>query len=141
MNAGDVARQAKQAAEAAAHLTTGKKNEVLAVLAGLLDERRQFLFGENEKDIEAARGDLLPEAFIERLKVDGKVVDEMAAGLRDVAALPDPVGEIVKTWRRPNGLLVVRMRIPIGAIAIIYESRPNVTIDAFALCMKSGKLW
>ena len=64
----------------------------------------------------------------------------MAAGLRDVRQLPDPVGEIVKTWRRPNGLLVGRMRIPIGVIAIIYESRPNVTVDAFALCLKSGNV-
>ena len=70
--------------------------------------------------------------------MDAKTVDEMAAGLRDVAGLTDPVGEIVRTWRRPSGLLVGRMRIPIGVIAIIYESRPNVTVDAFALCLKSG---
>jgi glutamate-5-semialdehyde dehydrogenase len=72
--------------------------------------------------------------------MDAKVVDEMAAGLRDVIELPDPVGEIVKMWQRPSGLRVGRMRIPIGVIAIIYESRPNVTVDAFALCLKSGNV-
>ena len=82
----------------------------------------------------------MPASLIERLKLDAKVVDEMAAGLRDVIQLPDPVGEIVKTWRRPSGLLVGRMRIPIGVIAIIYESRPNVTVDAFSLCLKSGNV-
>ena len=82
----------------------------------------------------------MPASLVERLRLDAKVIDEMAAGLRDVMQLPDPVGEIVKTWRRPSGLLVGRMRIPIGVIAIIYESRPNVTVDAFALCLKSGNV-
>ena len=82
----------------------------------------------------------MPASLVERLKIDGKIIDEMAAGLRDVRQLPDPVGEIVKTWKRPNDLLVGRMRIPIGVIAIIYESRPNVTVDAFSLCLKSGNV-
>jgi glutamate-5-semialdehyde dehydrogenase len=140
MNPIDVAREARGATDAAAHLTAETKNRVLATLEGLLYERRDFLVEENRKDLEKARSELMPASLIDRLKLDEKVVDEMAAGLRDVIQLPDPVGEIVKTWTRPSGLLVGRMRIPVGVIAIIYESRPNVTVDAFALCLKSGNV-
>jgi glutamate-5-semialdehyde dehydrogenase len=138
MNAIEVAKRAHGAADTAAHLSTEKKNLILRTLEGLLRERQELLFEENGKDIEKARSELLPASLIERLKIDAKVVDEMAAGLRDVTELPDPVGEIVKMWKRPSGLRVGRMRIPIGVIAIIFESRPNVTVDAFALCLKSG---
>ena len=138
MKAEDIARAAKGASSNAALLSTDSKNEVLAVLASLIDEKRDFLFEENRKDLDKAHKEEMPASLVERLKVNAKVVDEMVAGLLDVRQLPDPVGEIVKTWRRPNGLLVGRMRIPIGVIAIIYESRPNVTIDAFSLCLKSG---
>jgi glutamate-5-semialdehyde dehydrogenase len=140
MKADDIARAARGASNIAAHLTTEKKNEVLERLEKLLRERREFLFAENEKDLDKAREDQMSPSLIERLKIGGKIVDEMAAGLRDVRQLADPVGEIVKTWKRPNELLVGRMRIPIGVIAIIYESRPNVTIDAFSLCLKSGNV-
>jgi glutamate-5-semialdehyde dehydrogenase len=140
MNAIDVAVKAHGAADSAAHLTTEEKNRVLGTLEELLHERQEFLFEENRKDIEKAESELLPASLIERLKMDAKVVSEMAAGLRDVIELPDPVGEIVKMWTRPSGLRVGRMRIPIGVIAIIYESRPNVTVDAFALCLKSGNV-
>ena len=140
MNAIEVAERAHGAADAAAHLATEEKNRILGTLEELLRERQEFLFEENRKDIEKARSELLPASLIERLKMDAKVVDEMAAGLRDVMGLPDPVGEIVKMWKRPSGLRVGRMRIPIGVIAIIYESRPNVTVDAFALCLKSGNV-
>ena len=140
MNAIEVAERAHGAADAAAHLATEAKNRVLGTLEELLRERQEFLFEENRKDIEKARSELLPASLIERLTMDAKVVDEMAAGLRDVMELPDPVGEIVKMWERPSGLRVGRMRIPIGVIAIIFESRPNVTVDAFALCLKSGNV-
>jgi len=140
MNAVEVAKRAHGAADAAAHLPTEEKNRILGTLEGLLRERQEFLFEENRKDIEKARSELLPASLIERLRMDAKVVDEMAAGLRDVMELPDPVGEIVKMWERPSGLRVGRMRIPIGVIAIIFESRPNVTVDAFALCLKSGNV-
>lgn len=140
MKAEDVARAAEGASNVAAHLSTDSKNEVLAALASLIDEKREFLFEENRKDIEQAQREDTPSALIERLKVNAKVVDEMIASLHDVRELADPVGEIVKTWKRPNGLLVGRMRIPIGVIAIIYESRPNVTIEAFSLCLKSGNV-
>ncbi len=140
MTAEKIAKTAKGAASSAAHLTTEKKNAVLANLEKLLYERQEFLVQENAKDIRKAESEQMPAALIERLKVNRKIIDEMAAGLRDVAQLPDPVGEITKMWKRPNGLTVGRMRIPIGVIAIIYESRPNVTIDAFALCLKSGNV-
>ena len=138
MRVEEIGDAAKRAAGAAARLTTEKKHEILATLEELLLARQEFLFQENRKDREKAEREQMPSSLIERLRVDAKVVGEMAAGLRDVVALPDPVGEIVKTWRRPSGLLVGRMRIPIGVIAIIFESRPNVTVDAFSLCLKSG---
>jgi glutamate-5-semialdehyde dehydrogenase len=140
MKADEIAKTARSAASIAAHLTTVKKNEVLERLEQLLRERKEFLFSESNKDLEKAEGEQMPKSLVDRLKIDGKIIEEMAAGLRDVRQLPDPVGDIVKTWKRPNGLLVGRMRIPIGVIAIIYESRPNVTVDAFALCLKSGNV-
>jgi glutamate-5-semialdehyde dehydrogenase len=140
MKAQEIAIAAKGAASIAAHLSVEKKNEVLQRLEGLLLERKEFLFAENEKDLEKARAEQMPAALVERLKINDKIVSEMAAGLLDVRQLADPVGEIVKTWKRPNDLLVGRMRIPIGVIAIIYESRPNVTVDAFSLCLKSGNV-
>lgn len=138
MKAEDIGKAAKAASNIVAHLSTDKKNEVLERLEGLLQERREFLFAENLKDLEKAKDEGMSGSLMERLKINGKIVDEMAAGLRDVRQLADPVGEIVKTWKRPNGLLVGRMRIPIGVITIIYESRPNVTVDTFSLCLKSG---
>ena len=131
---------AKAASSIAAHLTTEKKNEILEKLEALLLERREFLFEENQKDLAKAYDEQMPASLVERLKINDKIIDEMVSGLRDVRQLTDPVGEIVKTWKRPNGLLVGRMRIPIGVIAIIYESRPNVTVDAFSLCLKSGNV-
>ncbi len=140
MKAEDLARAARGAATHAAHLPTETKNAILSTLEGLICERQDFLFAENRKDIEQAEKEQMPASMVERLKINKKVIDEMAAGLRDVRQLPDPVGEIVRTWKRPNDLLVGRMRIPIGVIAIIYESRPNVTVDAFSLCLKSGNV-
>ncbi|MDP2993388.1 MAG: glutamate-5-semialdehyde dehydrogenase, partial [Deltaproteobacteria bacterium] len=92
----------------------------------------------NEKDLQAAKKKGLSAAFIDRLTLTNKVIKAMADGLAEVAALPDPVGEVVRMWRRPNGLQVGRMRIPLGVIGMIYESRPNVTVDAAALCLKAG---
>ena len=133
-----LAARAKQASHVISHASTEKKNSVLLTLEKLILAKQNYLFDENRKDIEKAEKEGLPKAMIDRLRIDDKVIDEMRASLRDVAVLPDPVGEIVKTWRRPNGLLVGRMRIPIGVILVIYESRPNVTVEAFSLCLKSG---
>jgi glutamate-5-semialdehyde dehydrogenase len=134
----ELARAAKEAAQSLAHEQTEKKNRVLAAVERLLLERKASLIAENEKDVREAEKEGMSPALTDRLRIDGKAIDEMAASLRDVIQLPDPAGEIVKLWKRPNGLLVGRMRIPIGVICIIYESRPNVTVDAFSLCFKSG---
>ena len=138
MKPDELARVAKEAAQGLAHEPTEKKNRVLSALESLLLERKAWLIAENEKDVREAEKEQMPSALVDRLRIDDKVVNEMAASLRDVIQLQDPVGEIVKLWKRPNGLLVGRMRIPIGVICIIYESRPNVTVDAFSLCFKSG---
>ncbi|HME43220.1 MAG TPA: glutamate-5-semialdehyde dehydrogenase [Syntrophorhabdales bacterium] len=138
MKPDELARAAKEGAQGLAHEQTEKKNRVLSALERLLLERRALLIAENEKDVRKAEREKMPPALVVRLRIDDKVINEMAESLRDVIQLPDPVGEIVKLWKRPNGLLVGRMRIPIGVICIIYESRPNVTVDAFSLCFKSG---
>jgi glutamate-5-semialdehyde dehydrogenase len=107
-------------------------------MADKLEARSAFLGGENEKDLEAAKSAGASSAILDRIALNPDRVRAMAKGLREVAALPDPVREVVKMWRRPNGLQVGRMRIPLGVIGIIYEARPNVTADAAALCLKSG---
>ena len=134
----EVGRKAKEASRALAYLSTDIKNQVLLDVAERLRGERAYLQEENEKDLAAAREKGLSAALIDRLTLSDKVIEGMAQGLEEVAALPDPVGEVVKMWRRPNGLWVGRMRIPLGVIAMIYESRPNVTIDAAGLCFKSG---
>jgi glutamate-5-semialdehyde dehydrogenase len=134
----ELATAAKEAAQRLAYLPTETKNRVLSVLAGLLTQRKALLLAENEKDVRKAEEEQMPPALIDRLRIDDEVIKEMVASLQDVIQLQDPVGEIVKLWRRPSGLLVGRMRIPIGVICIIYESRPNVTVEAFSLCFKSG---
>ncbi len=134
----DIARKAREASRKLAALSTEIKNRVLLETARRLREERTYLQTENEKDLAYAREKGLSAALIDRLTLSDKVIEGMARGLEEVAALPDPVGEVVKMWRRPNGLWVGRMRIPLGVIAMIYESRPNVTIDAAGLCFKSG---
>ena len=138
MKPDELALGAKEAAQDLAHLPTETKNRVLSALAELLPRRKALLLAENEKDVRKAEEGQMPRALIDRLRIDDTVIREMVDSLQDVVQLPDPVGEIVKLWKRPNGLLVGRMRIPIGVICIIYESRPNVTVEAFSLCLKSG---
>jgi glutamate-5-semialdehyde dehydrogenase len=134
----DMATEAKRAARALGGLSRGVKDRVLLRMTELLQERQREIQAENAKDVEKAKAEGHTAAFIDRLTLSDKVMDAMVKGLREVAALPDPVGEVTRMWRRPNGLLVGRMRIPLGVIGIIYESRPNVTVDAAALCLKSG---
>jgi glutamate-5-semialdehyde dehydrogenase len=131
-------RRDKQAARLLAPLSSAEKNRALGLMAAKLESRGEFLIEENQKDLEAAKKSGVSSAVLDRIALDPSRVQAMANGLRDVAALPDPVREIVKMWRRPNGLQVGRMRIPLGVIGIIYEARPNVTADAAALCLKSG---
>jgi glutamate-5-semialdehyde dehydrogenase len=133
-----MATEAKKAAREVAKLSTTVKNDVLLRTAERITEAREKLQEENEKDLIKAKDKGVTSAFMDRLRLSDKVIDSMAEGLRDVVALPDPVGEIPKMWKRPNGLTVGRVRIPLGVIGMIYESRPNVTIDAAGLCLKAG---
>jgi len=133
-----ICEQAREASRELARLTTEVKDRALHLMAEGLEAERKRLREENEKDLEAGRAKGLTDAMIDRLTLSDKVIDGMAGGLREVAALPDPVGEVSSMRRRPNGLTVGRMRIPLGVIGIIYESRPNVTADAAGLCLKSG---
>jgi glutamate-5-semialdehyde dehydrogenase len=131
-------KRAKTAARQLAPLASEEKNKSLLAIADKLEARSAFLIGENEKDLEAAKNAGVSGAILDRIALNPSRVKTMAKSLREVAALPDPVREVVKMWRRPNGLQVGRMRIPLGVIGIIYEARPNVTADAAALCLKSG---
>jgi glutamate-5-semialdehyde dehydrogenase len=133
-----LAKTAKKAAHTIAHMPTEQKDRALLALGQLIGDKKAYLILENKKDIDAAKKAGLAKSLIDRLRIDDKVIKEMQASIRDVVNLADPVGEIVKIWKRPNGLQVGRMRIPIGVIFVIYESRPNVTIEAFSLCLKSG---
>jgi glutamate-5-semialdehyde dehydrogenase len=121
-----------------AQVPTTVKNDLLRRMAGALVAASAGLIEENAKDLEAGRGKGLSDAMIDRLRLDEGRIRGMADGLLEVAELPDPVGEVTGMWRRPNGIQVGRMRIPLGVIGIIYESRPNVTADAAGLCLKSG---
>jgi glutamate-5-semialdehyde dehydrogenase len=131
-------KSAKSAARRLAPLSTAEKNRALLLMADKLEAQSPHLLVENRKDLEFAKKAGASSAILDRIALDAGRVQAMAQGLREVAALPDPVREVVKMWRRPNGLQVGRMRIPLGVIGIIYEARPNVTADAAALCLKSG---
>jgi glutamate-5-semialdehyde dehydrogenase len=131
-------KQAKAAARRLASLPSEDKNRALGLMADKLEAQSERLLEENKKDLETARDGGLSSSLLDRIALNPGRVRTMAKGLRDIVALPDPVHEIVKMWRRPNGLQVGRMRIPLGVIGIIYEARPNVTADAAALCLKSG---
>lgn len=133
-----LARQAREAARAMALASTEIKNRALQAMAqGLLDRTREVLEA-NAADLAAAEGRGHPSAFLDRLWLNPERVGAMARGLEEVVALPDPVGEVTGMERRPNGLWVGRMRVPLGVIAVIYESRPNVTADVTGLCLKAG---
>lgn len=133
-----IAQQSKAASRRLSNLSTKIKNDSLRFMADILEERSGFILDANSKDIQQARENGLSSAFIDRLTLNDTRIREMSKGLRDVAVSPDPVGEVVRMWRRPNGLQIGKIRTPIGVIGIIYESRPNVTVDAAALCIKSG---
>jgi len=132
------AGEAREGARSLAKASSQQKNEALLGMAGAIKKRSRELMRENAKDIASAREKGLSRAMIDRLTLTEKRITEMAQGLTEVAALPDPVGEVIRMWQRPNGMTVGRMRVPIGVIGIIYESRPNVTADATSLCLKAG---
>jgi glutamate-5-semialdehyde dehydrogenase len=133
-----IAEDALVASRRLSHISANVKNAALLRMADELIWHRDFILSENNRDVTGAREKGLSAAMIDRLTVKDATIEAMAQGLREVAALPDPVGKVTSMWRRPNGLLVGRMRIPLGVIGMIYESRPNVTVDASALCLKSG---
>ena len=134
----EMAKKAKDSSRGLSHLDSGSKNKALLDTAEALMAEADRIKAENAKDLEAAKEAGISGAMLDRLDLTEERIKAMADGLREVAALPDPVGEVTGMWVRPNGLRIGRMRIPLGVIGIIYESRPNVTIDAAALCLKSG---
>ena len=131
-------KMAKNGARRLATVSSSVKDKALFSMADAIEREGGRLKKENQKDIEYARTKGLSPALIDRLTINDKRIIEMAKMLREVAALPDPVGEIMRMWKRPNGMQVGKIRVPIGVIGIIYESRPNVTADSAALCIKSG---
>ncbi len=134
----NLAQDARAASRIIAKSSSSKKNKILRDLADSIEKNNAYLKEENQKDLKAAADKDLSAAMIDRLIISDATIQSMASGLREIAALEDPVGAISRTIIRPNGLEVSRMRIPLGVIGIIYESRPNVTIDAAALCLKAG---
>jgi glutamate-5-semialdehyde dehydrogenase len=133
-----MAREAKEAAGRLRKASRSQKDAALSRMGAKLLEREAFIRKENEEDLMKARESGLSSAMVDRLTLDSKTIRSMVDGLKEVEALPDPVGEVTRMWKRPNGLLVGQMRIPLGVIGFIYESRPNVTVDAASLCLKSG---
>ena len=134
----DIAARARAASLELARLPTPTKNAILETLAGLIEANKEELLGANAHDIRAAEQNGLAAPMIERLTFDDARIARMAEGVRQIAALEDPTGAVLETTVRPNGLKIDKVRVPIGVIGIIYESRPNVTIDCAALCLKSG---
>ncbi|MGM8226498.1 glutamate-5-semialdehyde dehydrogenase [Cellvibrio sp. ARAG 10.3] len=134
----ELGRNARQASRVIAATPSGVKNQALLAIADALDNARATLTTENQKDLEAGAANGLDSAMLDRLALKPSTIDGMIEGLRQVAALPDPCGEITGLSYRPSGIQVGKMRVPLGVVGIIYESRPNVTIDAASLCLKSG---
>ena len=134
----DIARKARSASQELSRAVSSSKDEALDKMAKGLIEKTDYIINENQKDVEEAISKALSEAMVDRLTLTPERLQKVADGLREVAALTDPVGEVLRMRTRPNGLKVGRMRIPLGVIGIIYESRPNVTADAAGLCIKSG---
>ena len=131
-------RAARQAAKVLALAPTKQKNEALMAMAAKIRRSAADILSENARDLENARAKEMKASFVDRLTLNEARLEAMAKGLEEIAALPDPVGQVMAQWTRPNGLAFSRVRVPIGVIGIIYESRPNVTADAGGLCLKSG---
>ena len=132
------ATAAREASRKLGVLSTGVKNQALMAMAEALEKRSSLILNANEQDLEEARQKGLKRSYLDRLMLDETRISQMAEGLRQTAALPDPVCQGDYSTIRPNGLEIRRVRVPIGVIGIIYEARPNVTADAFGLCFKTG---
>jgi glutamate-5-semialdehyde dehydrogenase len=134
----ELALRAKEAARRLAVLSTDEKNALLLAMADELGTRKKEILEANRRDVDAGKAAGLTGALLDRLELTDKRFAEMTEGVRQVARLPDPVGEVMRKWKRPNGLEIAKIRVPIGLIGIIYESRPNVTVDSAVLCLKTG---
>jgi len=134
----EICKKAKAASYELAKLSTETKNQALLNMADALEKNVSEILEANQKDVAASKERGVKEALLDRLILNEERVSKMAQCLREVAELPDPVGEIVKTWTRPNGLIIGQLRVPLGVVAVIYESRPDVTSDASGICLKSG---
>ncbi len=134
----DVGQRARHASRAMARADTGAKNRALALIAAAIRRDAELLRAANQQDLDAARANGLAPAMLDRLTLSDKAIATMAEGLEQIVALPDPIGEISNMKYRPTGIQVGQMRVPLGVIGIIYEARPNVTVDAAGLCIKSG---
>lgn len=134
----NIAKAAKEASMSLAAVSSETKNKALQAMAGALLAQKDFILKANKEDVKKAVKARLSAAVIDRLALNDKRIKEMADSLLELVNLADPVGEVIKAWRRPNGLWIHKLRVPIGVIAIIYESRPNVTSDCVGLCFKSG---
>ncbi len=139
MTTHEILVRAKKAKAVLSPLSPNKKNEALFAMADALIEATEKILAENKKDLEAAKGKI-SDVMLDRLMLNEKRIAAMAEGMREVAALPDPVGRVLSRVERPNGLVIERVSVPLGVVGIIYESRPNVTSDAAALCLKSGNV-
>jgi glutamate-5-semialdehyde dehydrogenase len=133
-----IAQEAKKASRALGLFSSDRKNETLYKMARALRQNTDSILKANRKDIKDGQEKMVSRAFLDRLTLNEKRINEMAVSLEEIAKFPDPVEEIIKMWKRPNGLIIAKMRVPIGVIGIIYESRPNVTADCIGLCLKSG---
>jgi glutamate-5-semialdehyde dehydrogenase len=134
----ELADRAKVASRSLARLSTKKKNALLLAVAEQLEAREKEILQANRGDVQTAKETGLSEALLDRLDLNPKRFAEMAEGVKKVATLPDPVGEVLRKWKQPNGLEISKIRVPLGLIGIIYESRPNVTVDSAVLCLKTG---
>ena len=136
----EICKRAKDARQEMAVLSTDRKNQALLAVAEHLSAQKEKLIAANQKDMENGKKNGMPEALLDRLKIDDTRIAQMAEGIRQIAGLDDPVGEVISMKKRPNGLMIGLKRVPLGVVGIIYESRPNVTADAFGLCFKTGNV-
>lgn len=134
----EIGAQARKAARALARATTAQKNAALLAAAERIERSSEHILAANEADMKSATGSALSSALLDRLRLDSARINAMAKSIRQVVALPDPVGSVIRQWDRGDGLEFAKVRVPIGVIGIIYESRPNVTSDAASLCLKTG---
>lgn len=140
MELADICKRAREAKGQIGILTTTQKNTALLAVADQLEKCRKELMAQNEIDMENGRKNQMPQGLLDRLMINETRITQMAEGLRQIAGLDDPIGEVLSMKKRPNGLMIGRKRVPLGVVGIIYESRPNVTADAFGLCFKTGNV-